>query len=61
VVADFVPGSDKLQFVGFSLGSTFLQIGATKVWQITDAVTSAKENITFANSAHPLLGDITWI
>ena len=52
-IADFVPASDKLRFVGYSQGSTFLQVGTSNAWQLTDAMTHATENITFANSAHP--------
>jgi Ca2+-binding RTX toxin-like protein len=60
VVSDFVAGSDKLQFVGYSPGSTFVQIGISKVWRLTDATTHATENITFANGARPGVGDYSW-
>ena len=61
VIADFVPGSDKLRFVGYSVGSTFLEVGNTKVWRVTDAGSQATQTIIFNNNAHPVAGDITWV
>ena len=61
MITDFVPGADKLQFVGYGAGSTFLQVGATKLWRITDGTSHVTESIMFKNNAHPVSGDITWV